>query len=79
MTSDGQEPTRNSSLMSGRRSKELVDDAVELFVAIGHPGQIAFLDNGGPQSAVRRKIITPAADWSRCAQVRLPTTRKNAS
>ena len=25
------------------------------------------------------KIITPAADWIRCAQVREPTTRKNAS
>ena len=25
------------------------------------------------------KIITPAADWMRCAQVREPTTRKNAS
>jgi hypothetical protein len=25
------------------------------------------------------KIITPAADCSRCAQVRLPTTRKKAS
>ena len=25
------------------------------------------------------KIITPAADWMRCAQVREPTTRKKAS
>jgi hypothetical protein len=25
------------------------------------------------------KIITPAADWIRCAQVREPTTRKKAS
>ena len=25
------------------------------------------------------KIITPAADWIRCAQVRDPTTRKKAS
>jgi hypothetical protein len=25
------------------------------------------------------KIMTPAADWMRCAQVREPTTRKNAS
>ena len=64
--------------MSGRRSRSRVDDAVEFVVDVGNSGQIALV-----RIAVAKrgsaKIMTPAADWIRWAQVREPTTRKNAS
>ena len=50
MTSDGQEPTRNSSLMSGRRSSSRVDDAVEFVIRVGQAGQIALVDDGGGEA-----------------------------
>ena len=50
MTSDGQEPTRNSSLMSGRRSSSRVDDAVEFVVGIGQAGEVAFVDDRGGEA-----------------------------
>ena len=50
MTSDGQEPTRNSRRISGRRSSSLVDRLVQFLVHVGHPGQIAFLDDGGGEA-----------------------------
>ena len=50
MTSDGHEPTRNSSLMSGRRSSSRADDAVELVVGVGEAGEIALLHDGGGEA-----------------------------
>ena len=79
MTSDGHEPTRNSVRMSGRRASSCATHAVELVVARRRgrrgraPRRIAVAKRGSA------KIITPAADWMRCAHVREPTTRKKAS
>jgi hypothetical protein len=78
MTSDGQEPTRNSCLMSGTAAEELFDLAVEFLMGVGHAGKIALLEDRGAEAG-SAKIITPAADCRRCAQVRDPTTRKKAS
>jgi hypothetical protein len=69
MTSDGQEPTRNSCLMSGRRQQALFDLAVKLFMGVGHAGQVTSSRIAVPKRG-SAKIITPAADCRRCAQVR---------
>jgi hypothetical protein len=45
MTSEGQEPTRNRVRISGGGLEEFGDDAVELFVAVGHAGQVAILQD----------------------------------
>ena len=50
ITSDGQEPTRNSSLMSGRRSSSRVDDAVEFLVGVGEAGEVALVDDRGGEA-----------------------------
>ena len=50
MTSDGQEPTRNSSLMSGRRSSRRRDDAVEFVVDVGESGEIALVEDRGREA-----------------------------
>ena len=34
----------------GTARQQLIDDAVELLVAIGHPGEVAFLDDGGAET-----------------------------
>jgi hypothetical protein len=51
MTSDGQEPTRNSCLMSGRR-QEALDLAVELLMGVGHAGQIALFEDRGAEAGL---------------------------
>jgi hypothetical protein len=52
MTSDGQEPTRNSCLMSGRRLRSFSDLAVELLMGVGHAGQIALLQDRGAEAGL---------------------------
>ena len=78
MTSDGQDPTRNNRLMSGRldsssptvRSSSTWASAIP---AKSVSSRIAVAKRGSA------KIITPAALCNKCAQVRDPTTRKKAS
>jgi hypothetical protein len=64
--------------MSGRRSISRVTTRSSSSLASARPARsrssmIAVAKRGSA------KIITPAADWIRCAQVREPTTRKKAS
>ena len=47
MTSDGQEPTRNSSLISGRRSSNCVTTAIQFVIRIRQPGEVALVDDRG--------------------------------
>jgi hypothetical protein len=78
ITSLGQEPTRKSVRMSGRRASSCArrDRALRW----RRPARRGPSPQGS-RSPKRgsAKIITPAADWMRCAQVRDPTTRKKAS
>ena len=50
MTSEGQEPTRNSSLMSGRRSSSAADLALELVIGVGEAGEVALVEDGGAEA-----------------------------
>ena len=50
ITSDGQEPTRKSSLISGRRSSSRVDHRVELGIGVGEAGEILLLDDRGGEA-----------------------------
>ena len=50
MTSEGQDPTRNSILMSGRRASNCVDHAVEFGVGVRKAGKVAFVDDGGGEA-----------------------------
>ena len=64
--------------MSGRRSSSRATTRSSSSLASASPARsrssmIAVAKRGSA------KIITPAADWIRCAQVREPTTRKKAS
>ena len=45
MTSDGQEPTRNSSLMSGRRSSSSRNDAIQFVIRIRQSREVALVDD----------------------------------
>ena len=78
MTSEGQDPTRNNCLMSGRRSSNSLTTRSISCCASAMPARSV----SSRMAVAKRgsaKIITPAADCKRCAQVRLPTTRKKAS
>ena len=50
ITSEGQEPTRNSSRMSGRRSMRRRDHPVELLVRVGEAGEVALVDDRGGEA-----------------------------
>jgi hypothetical protein len=78
ITSDGHEPTRNRSLMFGRRSRSRATVRSSSSFASARPAK-SFSSRMAVAKRGSAKIITPAADWSRCAQVREPTTKKNAS
>ncbi|MGC4075750.1 MAG: hypothetical protein QM702_01685 [Rubrivivax sp.] len=50
MTSDGQEPTRNSSLMSGRRASRRVTTRSSSALASARPGEVAVVDDRGGEA-----------------------------
>ncbi len=62
----------------GPAGEKLRHHPVQLVVHVRKAGEIALVDDRGGEAG-SAKIITPAADWMRCAQVREPTTRKKAS
>jgi hypothetical protein len=78
MTSEGHEPTRKSMRISGRRASRRATTRSSSSLASAMPAR----SRSSMMAVAKRgsaKIITPAALCSRCAQVREPTTRKNAS
>jgi len=78
ITSDGQEPTRNSCLMSGRLARRRETSRSSSSWASASPARSC----SSRMAVAKRgsaKIITPAADCKRWAQVREPTTKKKAS
>mmetsp|Transcript_18552 Transcript_18552/g.30584 ORF Transcript_18552/g.30584 Transcript_18552/m.30584 type:complete len:218 (-) Transcript_18552:840-1493(-) len=78
ITSEGQEPTRNNCLMSGRRARSSSTTLSSSSWASARPARSVSSRIAVPKRG-SAKIITPAADWRRWAQVREPTTKKNAS
>ena len=50
MTSDGQEPTRNSSLDVGTAREQTIDDIVQFIIGIRKARKIAFLHDGRGES-----------------------------
>ena len=64
--------------MSGRRASSWATTRSSSSLASASPAR----SRSSMMAVAKRgsaKIITPAADWIRCAQVREPTTRKKAS
>ena len=50
ITSDGQEPTRNSSGCPAAAPDQLRHDAVEFVVGVGQAGEVALVDDGGREA-----------------------------
>ncbi len=50
MTSDGQEPTRNSWRMSGRRERRRSTSRSQLLMSVGETGEVLLFENRGAES-----------------------------
>ena len=78
MTSEGHEPTKNKVRMSGRRLSSLLTTLSSSSLQSAKPAKSRSSMMAVPKRG-SAKIITPAADCMRWAQVREPTTKKKAS